>query len=156
MVLVNGLQAFGKFKFIDGTGCDLENIKNIIENVADEQGIPVSVYRDQASSGGFFNKTYEDCLVLVHPEHTSDYFSFCIRVSSQGKMAFVMVDTFGTSKQMEKASYANAAAESGFSGDLGGLISLGVRSIGRNKQALEDEQNYYDAVGYVLETAFQG
>ena len=34
---------------------------------------------------------------------------------------------------------------------IGSMIGSGIRNIGKSKQKLEAEQNYYDAVQYILD-----
>lgn len=105
---------------------------------------------DQVKSGGMFNKTIEDCIVLYHPEHQYDYFKICVRVSHQGSYAFVSAMDFGTSKQMKKAGQAEAyrADRKGksMSYKVGSMIGQGLTSIGRSKSKLEEEQNYYACI----------
>ena len=113
-------------------------------------GIPVAFYADQVKSGGLFNSSVEDCIVMYHPEHQNDYFKFCIRVGRQGTYAFVSVNDFGQSKQMNKASYAeNYKADrkgKSMSYKVGSMIGQGVMTLGKSKQKLEEEQMYYQCV----------
>ena len=101
-------------------------------------------------SGGLFNSTVEDCIVLYHPEHRNDYFKFCIRVGRQGTYAFVSVNDFGQSKQMAKAERAEFAKQDRkgkpMSYKMGSIIGAGIANIGKSKQKLEEEQMYYQCV----------
>ena len=102
-----------------------------------------------------FNKKIEDCIVMYHPEHRNDYFLFCIRVQQEGNLAFVAVNDFGASKQMDKFARAEYAKQDRRGKDMsykiGSMIGSGIRNIGKSKQKLEAEQNYYDAVQYILD-----
>ena len=82
-------------------------MKEALTAEAEKNGIPVAFYADQVKSGGMFNKKIEDCIVMYHPEHRNDYFLFCTRVQQEGSLAFVAVNDFGASKQMDK--FARAA-----------------------------------------------
>lgn len=95
-------------RYRDGNQITLQTVQEAIKDCAQGMGIPVAFYTDQVKSGGMFNKTIEDCIVLYHPEHQYDYFKICVRVSHQGSYAFVSAMDFGTSKQMKKAGQAEA------------------------------------------------
>ena len=41
--------------------------------------------------------------------------------------------------------------QGGQSYKIGSMIGSGIRNIGKSKQKLEAEQNYYDAVQYILD-----
>ena len=43
----------------------------------------------------------EDCIVLFHPDHKRDYFTFAIRVAHRGSSAIISIDGFGRSKLMK-------------------------------------------------------
>ena len=137
-------------RYPDGKDITLQVVKNAINDCAKSKGLPVAFYPDQVKSGGMFNKTIEDCIVLYHPEHQSDYFKICIRVSHQGNYAFVSAMDFGKSKQMKKADQAEAYRESrkgqSMSFKVGSLIGQGITSIGRSRSKLEEEQNYYACI----------
>lgn len=113
-------------------------------------GVPVAFYNEQVKSGGLFNSSVEDCIVMYHPEHQNDYFKFCIRVGRQGTYAFVSVNDFGQSKQMAKADRAEFAKQDrkgkSMSYRVGSMIGSGIANIGKSKQKLEEEQRYYQCV----------
>ena len=134
----------------DGTDVTLQTVQDAITCCAQDRGIPIATYTDQVKSGSILNKTIEDCVVLYHPEHRSDYFKFCVRVNHQGNYAFVSVMDFGTSKQMKKESQTEAYRQSrkgqSMSFKMGSLIGQGLTSIGKSKSKLEEEQNYYTCI----------
>lgn len=144
-----------RVSFKNGDGVTLENIQAAYTDCANQMGIPVAFYRDQVTSGGLFNSSVQDCLVLYHPDHMKDYFKFCIRISYQGIAAFVSVDVFGESKQINKAARDEFAREDrkgkSMSYKLGSMIGAGLANIGKNKQKLEDEQNYYRCIDALFE-----
>lgn len=137
-------------RYRDGKNITLQIVQDAIEDCAQGMGIPVAFYADQVKSGGMFNKTVEDCIVLYHPAHQYDYFKICVRVSHQGSYAFVSAMDFGTSKQMNKACQVKACKEDrkgkSMSYKVGSLIGQGIITIGRNKTKLEEEQNYYACI----------
>lgn len=137
-------------RYRDGKNITLQIVQDAITDCALSMGIPVAFYADQVKSGGMFNKTIEDCIVLYHPEHQYDYFKICVRVSHQGSYAFVSAMDFGTSKQIKKADMARACKEDrkgkSMSYKVGSLIGQGITTIGRNKTKLEEEKNYYACI----------
>jgi hypothetical protein len=137
-------------RYKDGSGLTLRAVQDAIQDCAQGMGIPVAFYTEQVKSGGVFNKTVEDCIVMYHPKHQNDYFKFCIRVSKQGNYAFVAVNDFGQSKQMKKAGRADAYKEDrkgqSMSYKVGSMIGQGITTLGKSKQKLEQEQNYYQCV----------
>lgn len=137
-------------RYKDGKDITLQAVQNAIKDYAQGIGIPVAFYPDQVKSGGMFNKTTEECIVLYHPDHQNDYFKICIRVNHQGTYAFVSAMDFGKSKQLKKADQVEAYRESrrgqSMSYKVGSLIGQGITSIGRSKSKLEEEQNYYACI----------
>ena len=77
---------------------------------------------------------------MSHPEHIKDYFKFCIRVTHQGNYAFVTVDQFGKSLQLDKACWKDVLKEDregqSIGHKVGSMVEQGLRTIGRNKQNL--------------------
>lgn len=156
MIKIDELREFRPtYKYDNGSGITLDAVKEALAAEAEKNGIPVAFYADQVKSGGMFNKRIEDCIVMYHPEHRSDYFLFCIRVQQEGNLAFVAVNDFGASKQMDKFARAEYAKQDRRGKDMsykiGSMIGSGIRNIGKSKQKLEAEQNYYDAVQYILD-----
>lgn len=143
------------FRYEDGSDISLESVQTALENAANGMNIPVAFYNEQVKSGGLFNSTVEDCIVMYHPEHRNDYFKFCIRVNYQGNFAFISVNDFGQSKQMNKAGRAEAyrADRQGQSASykIGSLIGQGLTTLGKSKQKLEEEQRYYDCIEVILD-----
>ena len=72
-------------RYRDGNQITLQTVQEAIKDCAQGMGIPVAFYTDQVKSGGMFNKTIEDCIVLYHPEHQYDYFKICVRVIGRSK-----------------------------------------------------------------------
>ncbi len=133
----------------NGSGITLSAVQTAVEKGAEDIGIPVAFYDDQVKSGGLFNSSVEDCIVMYHPDHERDYFKFCIRVGRQGSYAFVSVNNFGESKQIAKANYAENSKREG-----GPMLDRLVMTIGRSKQKLEEEQMYYQCIFDIFDEIF--
>lgn len=151
MIKADSLREFRPaVRYRDGSAITLKTVQEALTDCAKNIGIPVAFYSDQVKSGGMFNSTVEDCIVMYHPEHQNDYFKFCIRVTKQGSYAFVSVNDFGTSKQNAKADRAAFAKEDrkgkSMSYKIGSLASQGLMNIGKSKQKLEEENMYYQCV----------
>lgn len=134
----------------DGSGITLQTVREAITDYAQSMGIPVAFYNEQVKSGGLFNSSVENCIVMYHPEHQNDYFKFCIRVEHQGAYTFVSVNDFGQSKQMAKADHAEFAKQDrkgkSMSYKVGSMMVSSIVNIGKSKQKLEEEQMYYQCV----------
>ena len=93
MIKIDELREFRPtYRFEDGASISLEAVQNALATEAEKHDVPVAFYADQVKSGSLFNKQIEDCIVMYHPEHRYDYFTFCIRVQHQGSMAYVAVN----------------------------------------------------------------
>ena len=156
MIKLDELREFrDTIRYQNGDKITLETIQAALQKNALDKDIPVAFKSDQVKSGGLLKKSIEDCIVLYHPEHEKDYFKFCIRVQRQGTYAFVMVNDFGESKQMKKAAVAEHAKADrkgqSLSYKTGSLIGQGLRSIGKSKSKLEQEQIYYQCIADILD-----
>lgn len=81
MIKIDELREFRPtYRFEDGASISLEAVQNALAAEAEKHDVPVAFYADQVKSGSLFNKQIEDCIVMYHPEHRYDYFTFCIRV----------------------------------------------------------------------------
>ena len=141
--------------YMDGNNVSLDSIQARLTAEANNIAVPVAFYHDQVKSGGLLNKTVEECLVMHHPDHKSDYYLFTFRVQRQGNIAFVCSDITGVSKQVGKQAHAEFAKQDRkgkeLSYKIGSLIGQGIRTIGLNKQKLEDEQNFYAAMHHIID-----
>lgn len=137
-------------RYSNGEGITLQTVRDAIKDCAMKMGIAVAFRSDQVKVGGLLNSTTDDCLVMYHPEHENDYFKFCIRVRRQGVYAFVSINDFGQSKQMNKAgraeAYQNDRQGREMSYKIGSMIGQAVTTIGRSKAKLEEEQMYYQCI----------
>lgn len=142
-------------RYNDGYDITLQIVQEALEDSAQKKGVPVAFYNDQIKSGGLFNSSVEDCIVMYHPEHKNDYFKFCIRVTVQGSYAFISVNDFGQSKQMSKAGYAeNYKADrqgKSMSYKIGSMVGQSIMTIGKSKHKLEEEQMYYECISDIFD-----
>lgn len=129
-------------------------------------------------SNGLFGED-ENALAVVHPQHTSDYFKYCIICNKVGTTATVDVYTFGQSSNMKHEEYAantkiftgngaRGAAVGMFRGGafgvgaaagsiIGSAVGAGFRAIGkginalmRDEAGLEREVQWYSAMNDIL------
>ncbi len=151
MIKADELREFRpQVRYQNGEAITLSTVQDAVKDCAMKMGIPVAFRSDQVKSGGLFNSSVEDCIVMYHPEHERDYFKFCIRVKRQGTYAFVTINDFGQSKQMNKAGYAESYRQDRKGKDLSykafSMIGQGVMTLGRSKAKLEEEEMYYQCV----------
>lgn len=130
-------------RFPDGNYVNLMTVREVIENEAAENGIPVAFREDQLKVGGMFNKQIEDVLIMYNPDHANDYLKFLIRVQHMGKYAFMHVFNMGGSKNYHSMNMAAAGGAIGTITKIGGLLG-GVNA------KLQAEEQYYTILADVL------
>lgn len=158
-------ELFPPRKYKDGLGITLQSVQSALQNVAQQNDIPLAFSFDQVTSGLLGGA--DNCLVLYHPEHPKDYFSIAIRIKYQGKYAFVSADAFGASKLMKAEAIRkrfNVAAKEGIhSYDSYGSAFVGVSMVGAgvlgirhlvkgksDKEKMEIEQQWYSIIYDIL------
>lgn len=118
----------------------LEVIKRVFEETNnDNYGLPINITYDQVKSGGFFNSSVEDCLIITNTLHPNDYFKYCITIKKQGKIATVTMTYWGTSSL---TAQKNKQEERNQSGSLGGMLLNLVSGV--NENDYNAEYQYYD------------
>ena len=148
MIRADELQEFRpQVRYENPKGLNLGLLQNAIRRSAEGLGIFVAFRDDQVKSGGIFNSTVEDCVVMYHPDHERDYFKFCIRVKQEGIYTYVNVNVCGQSTQMRKQNVADFAREDRKDGEdregkelsyqIGSYAAQIFFSLGKNKQKLE-------------------
>lgn len=130
-------------RFPNGSNVNLMTVREVIENEAAENGIPVAFREDQLKIGGLFSKQIEDVLIMYNPEHASDYLKFLIRVQHMGKYAFMHVYNMGGSKNYRNTNRAAAGGAIGTITKIGGMIG-GINA------KLQAEEQYYTILADVL------
>lgn len=164
MIKQKELQEFRpRVRYKNGDDVTLEALQELLENYFNESAIPVSFYSDEIQLGGLFSLDFAPCLVLCHPDHKDDYFKFSIQVKRQGNLAYVSVNSFGSSRMMgnqDASDYLKDTLRFGSgaatSEKVGALLGAGARAILKggmkvNKQKLEDEQDWYSFVSDAFE-----
>lgn len=152
------------FQYKNGREITLNLVREKLEIAMNNASAPVAFEKDQIKTGGIFNSNSVDCLVMYHPEHTKDYFKFCIYIIYDGNDAVVCTREYGQSKQMDKAyrseiakkgvkDYFRLDAEdySAIGNAIGSAIGGALGSIGKSKKKLEAEKMYYSLVYEVLD-----
>ncbi len=132
-----------KFGAEDGSKLTLEVAQRLLQYKAAENGIPVAFHNDTLTTGSLFNKQHENVLVLYNPEHENDYLNFLIRITHQGKYAFLDIFKVGGSKNY---SMSNKAGNSM-------AVSLLNLATGLNSK-LETEENYYTILSDCMREVF--
>lgn len=152
-----------KIRFREGGGVDLPTLQTMLAALADKYSIPVAFYNEQIKYGGLIGGSTKECLVLYHPNHKNDYFSFVLQVTYQGRYAFLDIDEIGQSKMAGKVYAAgqgrkDAKAErrglpmsERVGAAIGAGIANGIMSIGANKSKLEQEENWYLMIKDIIE-----
>ncbi len=131
--LVEDFRFIDRLRFRDGSNVNLVNLQEALQDECDSNGIPVAFRSDTLKTGGLFNKQTEEVLVLYNTQHPSDYYQFLIRVTHQGKYAFLDVFKVGSSKNFRNYSKAQ-----------GGAVGRGLLNAltGANAK-LQEEENFY-------------
>ena len=124
---------FKRIRFPDGNGIKLADVQARLRDECDSNGIPVDFRTDVLKTGGMFNKQSEDILVLYNTEHPTDYLQFLIRITYQGKYAFMDVFKVGSSKNYRNS---NVAAS-------GSTIRKLANVISGTSSKLQEEENFY-------------
>lgn len=122
-----------RIRFPDGNGINLVSLQERLQDECDSNGIPVAFRSDVLKTGSIFNKQTEEVLVLYNTQHPSDYLQFLIRVTHQGKYAFLDVFKYGSSKNFR--NYNKAASGSVGRGILNKLTGADAK--------LQEEENFY-------------
>ncbi|NLQ13030.1 hypothetical protein HGI81_04110 [Olsenella sp. KGMB02461] len=156
MIKLKDLEQMGNVTFGDAGDVTLQNIKEAITDLAQQNGVPVAFYTDDAKDGGLFGNTYT-ALVAYHPEHRNDYFNMAMLLTKQGNFGTVTVYAAGKSKQMNKFARSETAREmrrgQSMSYQIGNMISSGLMNMGKSKQKLQEEQAYYEIILNVIDAA---
>lgn len=144
-----------RIRFKDGEGLSLERAVAAITDEADKNAIPLAYYNEQVKFGGLIGGSVEDCVVFYHPNHKKDYINTVVRVSHQGKYAFLAVDHIGTSKMGGKINLRDTKKEAtrgeGLAFKLTYNLTSAVLSAGASRSKLEQEEDWYNMLNDILE-----
>lgn len=122
-----------RFKFRDGNNVNLADLQEALQDECDSNGIPVAFRNDTLKTGGLFSKQVEDVLVLYNTAHPTDYHQFLIRITHQGKYAFMDVFRLGSSKNFRNY---NKGAD-------GSTTQKIFNSLTGQNQKLQEEKDFY-------------
>lgn len=131
--LVEEYRFINRLRFRDGSGVNLVSLQEALQDECDSNGIPVAFRSDVLKTGSVFNKQTEEVLVLYNTQHPSDYLQFLIRVTHQGKYAFLDVFKVGSSKNYRTVNSAAA----------GSTFSKMKKAFGGVNSKLQEEENFY-------------
>lgn len=121
-----------RLRFPDGGNISLDWLKGALIEEANKNGIPLACEDAQLKIGGLFSKERESVLVFYHPEHKVDYLTFLIRVTYQGKYAFMDVYKASGSKNYSNNQKGESSAVRGIFNKMSG-----------HAQKLQMEEDYY-------------
>jgi len=160
-------------QYKNGQNITLQSIRNALQNCLGSSNIPASFDTEQIKRGGILGHT-EECLVIYHPEHRKDYFSFAVSIKHQGTDAVASVNCFGTSKLMNmeaaRKQFFTAAKEglnyrgynplksaaAGASFIAAGV--MGVRHLAKgqsDREKMETEQQWYAVICDAFDKIFK-
>lgn len=168
-------------RYQKGQSITLSAVKSAIDRYARENGIPIAFESEQIKSGELIGGRVLDAVLLYHPSHKKDYFNFVFTVEHQASYAFVSVYGYGESRQIKKQDACDAAkagvtavGKNALHGILNGddsicgvftgawgmakgtvglakSIGKGLSSIGKSKDKLVEEQNWYTIVSDIFD-----
>jgi hypothetical protein len=133
----------------------LSVLQSVLTKTAGKYQIPIAFKTDEIKAGGLLNSTKNDCLVVHHPQHYSDYFRYAVSIKRQGIMAYISINPFGRSNQANLHTVAANRSELMKQGRVGMSLLAGVVGMGKNKNKLEDENNYYTALEQIFDEALE-
>lgn len=86
-------------------GTTLDALKKALYDAAQEKGIYIDVEENQITSGGMIRKKVYPCLVISHPEHKSDYYQYCIMLTTDSTRTYIELFRKGVSRLESKIQY---------------------------------------------------
>ena len=82
----------------------LTDIIECFETSSKKAGLPVLLKKEKINAGVLWNKTLDECLVVIHPTHQDDYFSIVLKISRQGNYDFHRIYLKGKSVLFKSSS----------------------------------------------------
>lgn len=82
----------------------LTDIMECLETESQKTSIPILMKQEKIKAGVLWNKTLDDCLLIIHPKHQDDYFSMVLQISRQGNYDFHRIYFRGKSNLFESSS----------------------------------------------------
>ena len=129
----------------NGSGGLQPLIQLIQKSMADERQ-NIKLINEQIQFGSFFNKSYEDCVVMQNAEHGSNYYQFVFsyRVSKNGNEYYYIYSMGNSHNFSMRDTSREIAAEGGF---LNGIVAKLNKP---KKDDILEEEEYYEAVNKTL------
>ena len=122
---------------IQAGGWNSRDIKDMIENIADKRGVPVSVRTDEIKSGGLLSSNFFPCVIVSHPNPPQSYFDQIIIINGN----IINFQFWG----MSKANYsANMKEYHKSQGSLSGLVKSAFYQ--NDQMALQTEQFWHQHI----------
>ena len=172
MIKEKELQEITSWSYNADPDFDLSVIEQLLNNNIEQYGFNVRVDHDIITGGSLFSPREYDCIKVYNPEHSMDYFYYCILLSKERMSDTISVFLAGRSSQMKMEDYMNNAKifDGTISGSIGmgalkggafgvgmavggaaaGLAKAGIRGIGkgiaaltRDKEAVAAEEKWY-------------
>jgi hypothetical protein len=138
--------------FYEDYGIPLNSIRNGLINDSRKIGLPLSIRYGECLTGANIGPASLPCMILEHPNHTSDYFSFCVAPNKgnySGDDGYFVYFS-GISKQLQKVNYnANITGSNGSGWLVAGLGALrgGSTGVGAAIGGIAYEAGYGAMVG---------
>ena len=127
---------------------NLSTLKDVLNQINDrEYGLPIEIVNEQIRSGGRLFGSVEDCLVIRNQEH-SEYFTYCLTLRKQGRIAMLTVYYYGYSLNTDKRDgYLNRH------NSVGNFLLNAVS--GYNENAYNLEYDYYAMLHRLIEESME-
>ena len=127
------------------TGMSVSQIqKTLIDILRQENeafGLPIKFAMDEVRVGGMFSRTVYPCILIIHNEHESDYYQYCLMLLPENGCVHLQVKCAGRSPLAEKAAHGQLKG-------LGGVIRTAAFGTG---ERWEQERVYYRALGELID-----
>lgn len=143
---------------ISGEGpTDADGIRKALAEIAEANSVPFVYDYDQMKFGGLFNSEVASALIIKHPEHPRDYYGIMVAVQHTPEGPFAHFYSVGKSKQMKKFAISEKGKQQrkgqSLSFKVGNMAVAELMSLGKSKDKLAAEQEWYDTITSVIAAA---
>ena len=124
----------------------LDPLVRFLEKSMAHEGQKITIIKDKIQSGSLFKKSYEDCIIMRNAKHGGSYYQFVFTYTkSASGNEYYYIYSMGTSTNMSlQASAQEMRAQGGF------MNRIAAGMAGPKKEALLEEEEYYEAVNTTL------
>lgn len=133
----------------------LEEVRDVILDLARANQTAVEIIFDTVKTKGILRSQELPCLILAHPDHKKDYYKMVVLVGN----GEITIASTGISKQMKKfdIAEANKQIRSGksMSFKVGNILTSSLFTLGKNKDKLAEETEYYNMLAGIVGTCFE-